>query len=488
MVKYIVVSDRPVDFITPLPDVTFMRATDFIANAGDIDLRKAGQTRLINLCRDYDYLSKGYYCSLLAQARGMRCIPSVSNILTLNWKRLYQTHLPELNGILKATYKNPNDEPSAHTYNLYFGRCRDPQLEELGRRIFDLFRFPLIQIEIELDHNGEWVISNIEYTSVTDLPQTKNAFFNESLKKFTGSAWRNEQGVKYKNWVAILHDPKEKRPPSNKAAIQKFIKAGKQLDIAIEMITKSDFAALSEYDALLIRETTAINNHTFRFAHKAESEFMPAIDDTKSIIRCCNKVFQYEILESNNIPLPKTWIFDTKRMKETSEKTSYPAVVKIPDGAFSVGVFKVNTVEEFMSASAKLLKNSGILLAQEFVTSEFDWRIGVLNNKPLFACKYYMAKGHWQIYNNKEKSVKMSEGDSETLPVSDVPQKVLDIALKAASLMGDGLYGVDLKQNGDKIVVMEINDNPSIDSGVEDLVLGDQLYIEILKELVSRIA
>lgn len=488
MIKYIIVSDQPTDFITPLSDVKFIRATDFIANTGDIDLRKAGQARLINLCRDYDYLSKGYYCSLLAQARGIRCVPSVSNILTLNWKRLYQPHLPELNALLKSTYKNTNDEPSAHTYNLYFGRCRDPQLDELARRIFDLFRFPLMKVDIELDQDDGWTISNIEYTSLSDLPPTKHTFFNECLKKFTGSAWRNEAGVKYKNWVAILHDPKEKRPPSNKAAIQKFVKAGKQLDIAIELITKSDFAALSEYDALLIRETTAINNHTFKFAHKAESEFMPAIDDTKSIIRCCNKVFQHEILESNNIPTPKTWVFDIKRMKDISERVSYPAVVKIPDGAFSVGVFKVNTKEEFLDASAKLLKKSGILLAQEFVTSEFDWRIGVLNNKALFACKYYMAKGHWQIYNNTEKSVKMSEGDSETLPVSDVPQNVMDVALKAASLMGDGLYGVDLKQDGDKVVIMEINDNPSIDSGVEDLVLGDQLYIEILKELVSRIA
>ena len=74
------------------------------------------------------------------------------------------------------------------------------------------------------------------------------------------------------------------------------------------------------------------------------------------------------------------------------------------------------------------------------------------------------------------------------MPIGDVPKAVLNIALKAASLMGDGLYGVDLKQDGDKIVVMEVNDNPSIDSGVEDAVLGDQLYMDILTELVSRIA
>ena len=45
-----------------------------------------------------------------------------------------------------------------------------------------------------------------------------------------------------------------------------------------------------------------------------------------------------------------------------------------------------------------------------------------------------------------------------------------------ANLIGDGLYGVDLKQAGDKVVVIEVNDNPNIDCGVEDVYLGDDLY------------
>ena len=40
-------------------------------------LRTAPRTRIINLCRNFDYLSEGYYCSLLAEARGHNVIPSV---------------------------------------------------------------------------------------------------------------------------------------------------------------------------------------------------------------------------------------------------------------------------------------------------------------------------------------------------------------------------------------------------------------------------
>jgi glutathione synthase/RimK-type ligase-like ATP-grasp enzyme len=59
--------------------------------------------------------------------------------------------------------------------------------------------------------------------------------------------------------------------------------------------------------------------------------------------------------------------------------------------------------------------------------------------------------------------------------------------MNAANLIGDGLYGVDVKQFGDRAVVIEVNDNPSIDEGVEDALLGDELYARILGDFVRRL-
>ena len=36
-------------------------------------------------------------------------------------------------------------------------------------------------------------------------------------------------------------------------------------------------------------------------------------------------------------------------------------------------------------------------------------------------------------------------------------------------------------------VIIEINDNPSIDSGVEDLLLGDELYHIIMRDFARRL-
>ena len=69
----------------------------------------------------------------------------------------------------------------------------------------------------------------------------------------------------------------------------------------------------------------------------------------------------------------------------------------------------------------------------------------------------------------------------------DAPSEVVKLALKATASIGDGLYGVDLKQNGDRVVVIEINDNPSIDAGVEDDYLGEDLYRRIMEEFLRRL-
>jgi len=125
------------------------------------------------------------------------------------------------------------------------------------------------------------------------------------------------------------------------------------------------------------------------------------------------------------------------------------------------------------------------VLIQEYVYTDFDWRIGMLGGKPIYACKYFMARNHWQIYNHQEGAA--DSGDFVTMPTFEVPKPVLQAATKAARVVGEGLYGVDIKQAGDKVYVIEVNDNPSIDSGIEDAYLGKALYELIMQEFADRL-
>jgi glutathione synthase/RimK-type ligase-like ATP-grasp enzyme len=85
-----------------------------------------------------------------------------------------------------------------------------------------------------------------------------------------------------------------------------------------------------------------------------------------------------------------------------------------------------------------MLKESDLIIAQEYTPSDFDWRIGILDDVPIFACRYYMAKGHWQIYNWNASKKDDQDGNADCLPIEEVPRKILQLALKSAKTNGKG--------------------------------------------------
>jgi glutathione synthase/RimK-type ligase-like ATP-grasp enzyme len=259
------------------------------------------------------------------------------------------------------------------------------------------------------------------------------------------------------------------------------------MGVEVELITQQHYGRIPEFDGLFIRETTAIDHYTYRFAKKAEKEGLLVIDDPTSILRCANKVYLADMFRIHRVPSPKTWILhkgNAMHLDQLEQAAGFPVVIKIPDGSFSRGIVKVNNRQELDHKVSELFQQSALLLAQEFLYTDFDWRIGVFNNKALYACRYFMVKNHWQIYRHSHNRV--DSGDFDTLPTFEVPKAVLEAALKATHPIGNGLYGVDVKEIKGKGYVIEVNDNPNIDSGIEDKYLGDELYKVILSEFVRR--
>lgn len=214
---------------------------------------------------------------------------------------------------------------------------------------------------------------------------------------------------------------------------------------------------------------------------------MPVIDDTQSMIRCTNKVFLKEILEKAGLPIPHTLILDEKSdLAAVFETLGNPVVLKTPDGSFGTNMVKARSLEELRAGAKQMFKDTALIIAQEFIPTKFDWRIGVLNGEPLYACQYRMARGHWQIVKHGPDG-KTSEGGFTTFPVEDAPPDVVDAAVRGARLIGDGLYGVDLKETDQGVVIIEINDNPSIDHDVEGAILKDELWRRIISWFSTRL-
>jgi len=482
MPHHVVVVEREDEFEAPSAGCSLVSARDFIRRPPEGGARSL---RVINLCRDYRYLGLGYYCSLLAEARGLRVIPSAEVMLELNWKRLYRTFLAELNEQLAKDVARTRPDPQEVTLRVYFGVGNDPRFEELARRTFDAFRCPVLEVEIQAV--PIWTIRTIRPTALRGMNSEQRRVFSEALERYTRSKWRPRRApTPHRYSLAVLYDPKEEFPPSDARALKRIESAGESLGIDVELITRRDLGRLSEFDALFIRETTNLDHYTYRFAKKAVAEGMPVIDDPVSILRCSNKVFLAEMFRLTGVPTPRTMILDRSRLDEASQQLGFPMVVKIPDGSFSRGVFKIENGEDLNRVARRIFEESDIILAQEFIFTEFDWRIGILNHRPLFACQYRMSRNHWQILKHEEDG-RVLEGHHQALPVADVPRVVLEAALAATRGIGDGLYGVDIKQTPQGIFVMEVNDNPNIYSGLEDEITKGDLYRTLLLEFVRRL-
>jgi glutathione synthase/RimK-type ligase-like ATP-grasp enzyme len=483
MSRLVIVVEKASDWGSYYPSDNVVTAMDYLRAPATGEER----TQVVNLCRSYKYLGSGYYVSLLAEARGHRVIPSVRTINDLRKRSLYGLDVEDLNQKLTNFLPAGGRDTTDLGILVYFGQTGYPDLQDLARQVFETFPCPLLRIEFERER--VWQIGAIKPVGLHTLNDAQEDGFAQALDQFSRKLWRKPRARRqYRYDIAMLVDPNEAMPPSNKKALKAFIAAGKELDIEVDPIGKNDYTRLAEYDGLFIRETTATDNHTYRFAHRAEKENMVVIDDPTSILRCTNKIFLHDLMVSRKLAVPRTEILyrdDARRLKELPERLGFPIVLKIPDGSFSRGIVKVESIETLQKAAAELFQHSALVIAQEFLYTEFDWRIGILNREPLYACQYFMSRGHWQIYNHGAKGTAKS-GGFRTLPVGEAPADVVKLALKATQLIGDGLYGVDIKQTSERTVVIEVNDNPSIDAGVEDAVLGEDLYLRIMREFLRR--
>lgn len=483
MARTILVVDNLSDWEPYYPSEQVMAFENYLAIEPDDE--SIQRTRVINLCRSYRYLSDGYYCSLLAEARGHHVIPSVKMLNDLGRRALYRLQLDDLTQALDRALKS-YDKGKEITIQTYFGTTPNLEFREVARVLFE--RFPCPILEIGLCYRRQWEITGLRAVSHHNLDDAAETAFAEALDEFSKKVWRKGRKRKTSRFdLAILVNNEEAMPPSNRAALKKFITAGRQLGIDVELIGQRDYVRLSEFDGLFIRETTGIDHHTYRFAKKAEAEGLVVLDDSTSILRCTNKIYLADLFRTHRVPTPKTWLLhkgNAEQLNALEREAGFPVVIKIPDGSFSRGVVKVNDRAELETKVEELFQKSALLLAQEFLYTDFDWRIGVLNDKALYACRYYMVKNHWQIYRHGGR--RTDSGNFDTLPTFEVPKAVLDAAMKATRPIGNGFYGVDVKERNGKGYVIEVNDNPNIDSGIEDKYLGEELYRLIMSEFLRR--
>ena len=456
---------------------------------------------VVNLCRSYRYRSKGYYVSLIADARGQQALPTAEGVEGLSdsfgvLRVLHEAGIPTVetaaHGRRPVAASSPASARAGATdrreveLTACFGVCSDPRGRAAAQAIYREWPTPVLRLHL-VQEDGEWLVSRITPAALPQLSAPERALLAEALRDERRIHRRGAPAPRElkRASIAILYDPDDAFSPSTPETLDRLGRVAARMDVHAHRIGLDELDRLGEYDALFIRTLTGVREPSFQFALRAEMLDMPVIDDPQSIIRCSNKVFLEELLRREEIPTPRTLVVTSRTPWPEVEGLGLPVVVKLPDGSFSAAVHRCASRSEYERTTAEMLRRSPLLIAQEYLPTEYDWRITVLDGEVLFAARYFMARGHWQIRAEHQGHARY--GRVEAVKREEAPAPVRTLALRAAGLIGHGLYGVDIKETARGPVVIEINDNPNLDVGYDDAADGAAVYEDIVRYFISRI-
>ncbi len=275
--------------------------------------------------------------------------------------------------------------------------------------------------------------------------------------------------------------------PREEAALQNFKQAAEKSGSQFSFLFRENIKDIPNYDAVLIRATTDPLFTSYIVSKTAYEYGLRVIDDPESIKICANKIHQYALFEKYDVPrIPTIFLskheLHHKKINEVFKTLGKPVVIKAPYTSFSRYVEKAACETSFREIAKRFFKKSDVLAIQKFTPTAFDWRVGVLGNDILYVCKYMIPKGKWKHGAKLRGKPTVIWGRTESLQKKDMPPKLREVALKACSVVGKGLYGVDIKEVNGEYVVVEVNDNPSIYAGYEDSMDQD-IYQRIISYL-----
>jgi glutathione synthase/RimK-type ligase-like ATP-grasp enzyme len=477
-----IVTDHDEEWLQ-IPDAAVLTARRYLAE------RESGREaaiRVLNFCRTGRYQGRGYYVSLLAEAHGSRPLPDVKTVEDLKSGAYVQALSAQIESLVEETLHH--EESDRFELSVYLGQDPAERHQALAEKLFASVRAPLLRALFGRAE-GRWRLDGVQAIGVADIPVQHRAFLVEAVKAFAADAStaRPQRTGRGRPRLAILWDPNEPHQPSNEEALQRLVRAAPLVGLEAELIGPDALERLPEFDALFNRASPEVDGFTYEFARRAESLGMPVVDDPESMLKCLNKVYMHELMSRHRIAQPRTLIVHRGNLQEVVATLGLPCVLKLPDSGFGLDVLKIESEDQLRQEAERFFRISELIVAQEWLPTGFDWRVGVYDRRPLFVAKYFMAPGHWKV-NQVAEGQRLIEGRTEAMSVGEAPEQVINMAVRAANLIGRGLYGVDLKQVENRVYLIEVNCNPNIDAGNEDQVLGEALYREVLGVFARRIA
>ena len=130
------------------------------------------------------YLSQGYYCSLLAEARQHKVLPSVNTINDLSESLTDQANMltPVPKYMSTDLYAHIGDELPAEIL-VFFGWSQNERHKRIAKHIFERFPAPILRLSFTRDEKGLSV--QPQALGIREIDSSLWPLFAERLEHFT---------------------------------------------------------------------------------------------------------------------------------------------------------------------------------------------------------------------------------------------------------------------------------------------------------------
>src|SRR5690606_33498837 len=138
-------------------------------------------------------------------------------------------------------------EPPRESFELLicFTAAMRPGYNRLAREIFDWFRCPVIELDIDVGETEtsetQIRIKRIRARTIDKLEADETTFLKAALHDHTRREWRSPKTKTPADWsLAVLYDPKEELPPSSFESLKRFARIAEKMKVDVDPITRRD--------------------------------------------------------------------------------------------------------------------------------------------------------------------------------------------------------------------------------------------------------
>ncbi len=195
------------------------------------------------------------------------------------------------------------------------------------------------------------------------------------------------------------------------------------------------------YDAFVLK--TIADGPGMSILEAAEAVGIPTINSSRAIRLVRDKAVAAAFAQAHGLPIPPTYFVAHPRLLKQIPPEDYPIIVKPSNGSSCKGIYRLNSPDELIDLVIAEANDSFFLAQRYAENTGFDMKLYV-TGKEVFA----VAK----------KSPLHDEVVERVIPLTPQMRK---LALDVGKLFGLDIYGLDVVETTQGLVVIDINDFPS---------------------------